>query len=75
MKKLTKTQVKKIIRDTGKWAGYIVPCKVNTFHIVGGWGLGMKVEFTDLEEMEKTLNSFTYYNCNSELGNYVAFYQ
>lgn len=72
---MTKTQVKSAIKKHGTWKGYIAPCNVSPFHIRGGWCLGMPVTFGNLSEMDETINGFTYYNCNHELGYYVAYWQ
>lgn len=67
----TKAQVKKAIREAGKWTGAI--CPSNTRYN-NPWGTTMFLTFTSLEELEEKLNRFTYYNCNSEAGRYIHFY-
>lgn len=72
--KKTVTQVRKAIRENGKWEGYLVGNKVNRFNIDMGWNLGARVELDTLEALEKTCNTFLYY-LPAELGNRVAFYE
>jgi len=76
MKPTHKSTVKSIIRSKGEWSGYIAPSNVNAYHIRNGWALGMPVKFTDIAEMEETLNSFAYYNCNdAETGYRIRFWE
>jgi hypothetical protein len=63
------------IKNNGKWTGFLTANKVSPAHINGPWCLGMKVTFTSLEELEKTVEKFAYYNCHGELGNRVPFYE
>ena len=50
----------------------LVPCKVDPRN---EWGVLYCVEKDEEhEDFEKIVNAFSYYNCNSELGNYVAYY-
>ena len=74
MKPIHKSKVKAMLRRGVSFVGYIAPCNVNSFHIAGGWHIGMRVEFTSIEEMEETIREFSYYNCNNELGNRVRFW-
>jgi hypothetical protein len=91
---INKHTVLKAVRDHGKWEGYIAPSNVNSFHITGGWNLGMALVIVDgkreglptdkpyvfnestesFQELGTLLNSFRYYNCNSELGNRIRFW-
>ncbi|HCO79989.1 hypothetical protein [Bacillus sp. (in: firmicutes)] len=75
MKKQHKGTIKSIIKRQGHWTGFLTANKVNPRHINGCWQLGFKVTFTSLEELEKTVDRFAYYNCNGELGNRVSFYE
>jgi hypothetical protein len=68
MKALTKTQVKKIIKDKGQWSGWIAQSNVNSFHITGGWRLGLRVTVHSIEELNKTVDHFLAYNNDAELG-------
>ena len=75
MLKQTKAQVKAAIRRQGVWRGYLVPCRVAPCHIRAGWCLGAHVTFDSLADLAVQVNAYAYYNCNAELGRYVAFYQ
>lgn len=90
MKTINKHTVLKEVRTNGTWKGYIAPNKVNSFHITNGWCLGMDVLLTsdrqgnayyvsfnalEVEPLEEMINSFACYNCNSELGKGVRFWQ
>lgn len=74
MRTIHKNTVKAMLRKGKIFKGYIAPCNVNSFHITGGWHIGMDVEFTSIEEMKQTIDNFAYYNCNSELGQRVRFW-
>jgi len=63
-----------MLRKGETFKGYIAPSNVNSFHIRGGWHIGMSVEFTSIEEMEDTVQNFAWYNCCSELGRRVSFW-
>lgn len=69
-----KNTVKSIIRRNGQWTGYIVGCKINPYHVANGWYLGYKVTINSLDELEKVINEWTYYNANDVFGDYPAFY-
>jgi hypothetical protein len=90
MKPVNKHTVLKETRENGSWQGYIAPNKVNDMHIRKGWALGMPIQIryeetnhayiTENSECEwvsldEVLNEFVYYNCNSELGHTVRFWQ
>jgi len=75
MKKQHKNTVKSLISKKGYWKGFLVASKVNPVHIDGGWHLGFIVTLTSLDDLEKTIEQFSYYNCNNELGNRVSFYE
>lgn len=75
MLRLSKSKVKAIIRKHGCWTGFLIASKVHPVQIDVLWCLGMKVKITSLEELENVTAKFAYYNCNSELGNRVAFYE
>lgn len=40
----------------------------------GMWGNGCTITNDELTTFEQALNSFEYYNCTNETGNYTAFY-
>jgi hypothetical protein len=86
MKKLTKTQVKALIKKEKAAAIILCPSKMipTPNH---PFNMGIEVEFyidrnneivraNDWESMdfESYLNSFTYYNCTNETGNRIHFY-
>lgn len=73
-KKLTKSQVRSKIRNDGRWEGIIAGNKVNEYHLEKGWCLGYRVEFLEIDEMEKKLNNVLYY-LDPELGTRIAFYE
>ena len=74
MRPIHKSTVRAMIRKGKTFKGYIAPSNVNSFHIVNGWHIGMSVEFSDLEEMETTLENFAFYNCIPELGMRIRFW-
>ena len=71
MKKVTKTTVKKLIKDNGSIEISLIPCKANLNSI---WISPIKVTISSLEELERTVNEYSYYNCNNEVGNYPHYY-
>lgn len=75
MEKQHKSTVKSLIAKNGYWTGFLVASKVNPANIEGCWNLGFKVTVSTIEDLEKTVERFAYYNCNSELGNRVSFYE
>lgn len=74
MKKLTKAQVKKLVRNLKKGetleVGFI-PCKANPNSI---WISPMWLPIYCEENFELTVNDYTYYNCNKEVGTYPHYY-
>lgn len=77
LQKRTKAQVKKIIREEGKFDGFMCGNRVNPSHIADGWHLGVKIDpktvdqFEDnVKELETGLNIYT-----PELGQYAHYYQ
>jgi hypothetical protein len=90
MKPINKHTVLKKVRNNGVWRGYIAPSNVSAFHIKGGWHIGMRIEIHAperkgddyivkwegyTEPLEQALDRFKYYNCNSELGYRVRFWE
>ena len=53
--------------------GFIVGNKVNTFHFFGGWHLACRLEKETLEEMQSSLNEFSFY-LDPELGSHPAIF-
>lgn len=74
MNRLHKNTVKKIIRDNGKWEGYIVASNVNPWHITNGWCLGCKVMVQSIDELDRIMQDYACYNCNYEMGYRVVCY-
>lgn len=79
MKKLTKTQVVSRINKHGRWEGYICPSKCSPRNDSSAFNMAMKVTFDKVQlgrgGVDKILNEFSYYNCNSETGNRIHFYE
>ena len=50
---------------------YIIPCNA---HPENFWIQPVKMLRNDETTFDKVVNTFSYYNCNSELGYYPAFY-
>lgn len=90
MNPINKHTVLKTVRTTGSWSGYVAPNKVNGFHVKDGWHIGMHVFITidrngnycyvsdnaqDFQELSDFINNFAYYNCNSELGKTIKFWE
>ena len=71
MKKVTKATVKKLIKDNGSIEVSLIPCKSNLNSI---WISPIKINISSLEELERTVNEYSYYNCNNEVGNYPHYY-
>lgn len=72
MKRINKTTARKLWENGGNFI--IVPCKCSPR------GLGALYTICDLGKQEREIsfetfiNSFTFYNCNSETGRYPAYY-
>jgi hypothetical protein len=77
MKKITKSQVKaklKKLTDQEILTVNFLPSKTS-YSGFKCWVQPMEIELTnDLDEFEKTINEFMYYNCNNETGNGVHYY-
>lgn len=71
MKRIHKATVKKQIKDSGKWEGYICASNVNSYHVNSGWHIGHSVSVTTIDALNALMRDYAYYNCNSELGNRV----
>ncbi|MGE6227610.1 hypothetical protein [Paenibacillus chitinolyticus] len=86
MEKQTIAQVKATIRREGTWTGKLCP---SNFYPDSPWGIAAEKTFTreDLKpinegrenmpqtEFESYCNSFSYYNCNNEMGKRIHFYR
>jgi len=77
LRKLTKTQVCAVIRNTGSFDGYMCGNYVNPFHIAAGWHLGCAVAFTNTDEFEKFVEEFNtgLHVYSTELGRYAHYYE
>lgn len=70
MKKLTKAQVKKVLKNETVEVG-LVPCKANLNSM---WISPMWLTLASVEDFEKAINEYTYYNCNNVVGKYPHYY-
>jgi hypothetical protein len=88
MQPINKHSVLKLVRQAGGWSGFIAPNKVNSFHINGGWHIGMRITIILVEKEYKVLtgsgeyctlstflDNFKAFNCIAELGNTVRFWE
>lgn len=77
LRKMTKTQVKKIIQNNNKFHGFICGNKVNPVHIAEGWHLGAEIDMNDTDEFEKYVKSFEtgLVIYTPGLGQYAHYYQ
>ena len=77
LKKMTKREVKKQIRETGAFTGYLCGNKVNPFHVNDGWHLGMHVTETSVESLDDTIERFeTGLRLHTpQIGTYCHFYK
>ena len=75
MIKINKNQAKAIIKREVKHANYfeiyVLPCKTRVDSM---WLKPYKIVTNSLEKFENECNSYKYYNCNNELGGYLAYY-
>ena len=71
MKKIRKNTARKLF-NSGETL-IITPCKCAPG---GVWLTGFKICKNDFDycDFDALINEFEYYNCNSELGKYTAFY-
>ena len=67
-KRIDKRQARKIYENNGEI--YACACKVNPDN---AWGL-LLGPLTTWYPFDEVVKNATYYNCNSELGKYLAFY-
>lgn len=89
MEKINKNTLMKQVRNEKFVECYIAPSNVNSFHIKGGWHIGMRILLTvdrennihyvsepneDSEPLQVMISNYAYYNCNSELGRNVRFW-
>lgn len=73
--KITKSQVKSMIKKGKSFKGFIVGCNVNQYHFFNGWYLAFTMEWDSLDKMESYVANWEYFNTNSETGNYCHFYR
>lgn len=84
MERINKHSLLKKVRELGKATAFILPSKANPRSVcinsaeitIIREGLGYYVESGENSpvELESYLNSYAYYNCNSELGQRVVFW-
>lgn len=65
MKRIHKNTVKATIRKTGKWKGYIC---TNKCYPTGFWNIGYPITVSSIDELNKAMDNYSYYNCNYETG-------
>lgn len=72
-KRVSKTVAKRLYNEG--LTLYVVACKVRP-DFEGYWITPYEMNKSKLQgmEFEKEVNSFEFFNCNSELGNYSAYY-
>lgn len=89
MQTINKHSVLKAVRTKGLWMGYIAPSKVVEYHVNDGWHLGHLVTISqgrdnqyyvvswhnEYNELESWINNFSYYNCNSAIGQRIRFWE
>lgn len=76
MKKLTKTQVIALIKKLNagqKVKVSLLPSKTS-YSGYKCWIQPYEIETDNITDFTKTINEFSYYNCNSEVGNTVHYY-
>ena len=76
MLKIKFSQVKAIIRREVKndnyFEIYVLPCKVMYNNNL--WIKPYRIMANSLEAFQNEINSYEYYNCNSELGEHLNYY-
>lgn len=72
--KVTITQVKKKIKETGKFKGFAVANKVSPAHFFGGYAMAVMMELKTAEEVDKYRDNMMA-NMPKQLGNNVAWYK
>ena len=72
MIKLTKAQVRSLIKKGEVLEIGFVPCKAN---LESAWISPIWLTIDSVEKFETAVNEYTYYNCNKEVGNYPHFYK
>lgn len=75
--KLTKTGVKKIIKETGTFKGFCCGNNTNPAHLIDMWSLGIPLTVDSVEEFDVRVNKITtdLRNYTPELGSYLHYYQ
>ena len=71
MKRIHKATVKKIIRNTGQWQGWICASNVNADNVNGRWRIGCYIEVESIAQLDQHMRDYAWYNCNGELGQRV----
>ena len=69
-KRISLAKVKSLIKTNGLVNVNLIPSKANIF---SEWITFYNCIISDLEELEKTINSFSFYNCNyNQLGDRIG---
>lgn len=73
MEKITLNQLKAIIKKGENKTVRLVPSKMSP---VGMWGVwhDIQTESLSMEDLNKIINSFSYYNCTTETGLRIHYY-
>jgi len=74
MIKQTLTQVRAEIKKNGTWEGWLCPskCYPSPSH---PFNVSILTKIESLDELKEKVNSFSYYNCNYEVGYNVHYYK
>ncbi|WP_078598620.1 hypothetical protein [Evansella clarkii] len=77
LQKVTKAQVRKVIREKGSFRGFICGNRVNPAHINDGWHLGMQFEAKNVRDFQERVDNFEVgLRVHTQgLGSYAHFYQ
>lgn len=70
--------IKQIQKRTAKKlfdSGETIYIQNSNFHPFGVWSQCIEINNKDGDSFESIVNSFEYYNCNSETGYYATFYK
>ena len=71
MKKITKTDIKRLIKKEGSVRVGLLPSKISP---EGIWMSPTWLTISSEAELEKWTNEYSYYNCNAETGKRVSYY-
>ena len=71
MKKITKTEVKRVMKKEGNIKVGLLPSKMSPN---GVWMTPTWLTLSNEIELDKGINEYGYYNCNEEVGKRVSFW-